>query len=1031
MADRDFDAVRQRQMVSECIKRTQDYSFFMRRAIDSNDLNTAIDRAIDMLKELKTNHLGPKSYYELYNKVHSELRYLEDFFVALNQNGTPMVKLYEQVQTCSTILPRLYLLITAGACYIRSGEAPACDVLSDLAEMAKGVQHPMRGLFLRSYLDHATKDKLPDEGSPYAGEGRGCVMDAVEFLLDNFVESNRLWVRMHVSGQKGTKKKDNERRDLRVLVGTNIERLSNLQGMDAELYKTCVLPRILEQCVTCRDTVAQSYLMDITIQAFPDDFHVSSLGIFLEAIGKLKEKVRVRPILESLMHRLTTYAETAGGLPIDVYTALAACAAHIVQERANFPLSEAVLLQSALANMASTCYPDRLDLVDGCLYAVTLAIVAKEIPAQGLPDVCIEPVTTLLDSLVTSMGIKALTLPHFGPLAKYLPAPAAKAVARNLIEKAMEEDTLTDATLADTLLAIAAPLLDELSNAGPGGTSPTVDEDLSLVARLIHTVPLEADTDVAFEVLSVFRRHMCQQTATASNPCPTTLVFALLNLAEITYRKESIHNKPIVTQPASPPPLLLLSPKSPSRTPVATSPLREMQPSDTFGSDSTLHVNVNAHSEISSKNTSSKVGMSPKLSAKAVQSPPKKVNAATAIGCMPSPTSIPGVDTEALKLDAVVIGSDGHDNGDLPSSGVEVQEHVDGSGVNESAEGSSVNEISEAELEVIRQVQRMKEAKAAAGAGVQPSTQQENTDAGANEAPSTQNVTPAVDTQAQQQPTSAPEVESDIVPPPELAVPAAPVVLRYSSKKVFQLVHEVVTGMAPQHPALAQKLFLESALAADRCVLTAILYEFLSQAFIIYEDDMADARNQLDSLISIISTLAATSSLSPEDHETLSTKAALHGARLLRRPDQCRAVALCTHLFWGPEAGETSGSVPGTSSRRDPQRVLECLQRALVIADVCMGSSAVPGASIVLFVEILNYYVYFFEANNAEIQPKYLSGLVALIREHLGGLDLMAPGRAEADAFFQRTLQHMRNMQAREDVPEPLRTSYAAVEIDP
>jgi len=31
-------------------------------------------------------------------------------------------------------------------------------------EMCRGVQHPIRGLFLRSYLSQVSKDKLPDIG---------------------------------------------------------------------------------------------------------------------------------------------------------------------------------------------------------------------------------------------------------------------------------------------------------------------------------------------------------------------------------------------------------------------------------------------------------------------------------------------------------------------------------------------------------------------------------------------------------------------------------------------------------------------------------------------------------------------------------------------------------------------------------------------------------------------------------------------------------------------------------------------------
>lgn len=62
-----------------------------------------------------------------------------------------------------------YLLCTVGSVYIKSKEAPAKDVLKDLVEMCRGIQHPVRGLFLRSYLAQVSRDKLPDIGSEYEG----------------------------------------------------------------------------------------------------------------------------------------------------------------------------------------------------------------------------------------------------------------------------------------------------------------------------------------------------------------------------------------------------------------------------------------------------------------------------------------------------------------------------------------------------------------------------------------------------------------------------------------------------------------------------------------------------------------------------------------------------------------------------------------------------------------------------------------------------------------------------------------------
>jgi hypothetical protein len=128
-------------------------------------------------------------------RTFDELRQLEVFFREEGKRGRLNADIYELVQHAGNILPRLYLLCTVGSVYIKSKEAPAKDVLKDLVEMSRGVHHPIRGLFLRSYLSQISRDKLPDVGSPYEGEG-GSVMDAVEFVLQNFTEMNKLWVRM-------------------------------------------------------------------------------------------------------------------------------------------------------------------------------------------------------------------------------------------------------------------------------------------------------------------------------------------------------------------------------------------------------------------------------------------------------------------------------------------------------------------------------------------------------------------------------------------------------------------------------------------------------------------------------------------------------------------------------------------------------------------------------------------------------------------------------------------------------------------
>lgn len=123
--------------------------------------------------------------------------------------------------------------------------------------MVKGVQQPTRGLFLRYYLLKMMKDILPDKGSDFEGEG-GDENDAINFILQNMSEMNRLWVRLqYLSTNINKEQRELERNELRVTVGENIIRLSNLNSLTFEVYNTVVLPRVLEIVVMCKDTMAQ------------------------------------------------------------------------------------------------------------------------------------------------------------------------------------------------------------------------------------------------------------------------------------------------------------------------------------------------------------------------------------------------------------------------------------------------------------------------------------------------------------------------------------------------------------------------------------------------------------------------------------------------------------------------------------------------------------------------------------------------------------------------------------------------------
>ena len=79
---------------------------------------------------------------------------------------------------------------------------------------------------------------------------------------------------------------------------------------------------------------------------------------------------------------------------------------------------------------------------------------------------------------------------------------------------------------------------------------------------------------------------------------------------------------------------------------------------------------------------------------------------------------------------------------------------------------------------------------------------------------------------------------------------------------------------------------------------------------------------------------------------------AQYANKLLKKPDQCRMVTLCSHLFWPrdipPPAVEGEEVEVPEQRYADCDRVLECMQRSLKIASVCNPN---------IFVEILDRLV--------------------------------------------------------------------------
>ncbi|KAI4788837.1 vacuolar protein sorting-associated protein 35, partial [Aureobasidium sp. EXF-8845] len=83
-------------------------------------------------------------------------------------------------------------------------------------------------------------------------------------------------------------------------------------------------------------------------------------------------------------------------------------------------------------------------------------------------------------------------------------------------------------------------------------------------------------------------------------------------------------------------------------------------------------------------------------------------------------------------------------------------------------------------------------------------------------------------------------------------------------------------------PDLALRLFISCGSVADQCGFEEVAYEFFAQAFTVYEESISDSRAQFQAICVVAQSLSGARNFSRENYDTLITKCALHGSKLLK-----------------------------------------------------------------------------------------------------------------------------------------------------
>ncbi|KAB8338781.1 hypothetical protein FH972_021726 [Carpinus fangiana] len=864
----------QARLLEDALGVVKQQTLMMRRCLETpGKLMDALKCCSTLVSELRTSSISPKQYYELYMAVFDALRHLS-VYLRDSHPVNHLADLYELVQYAGNIVPRLYLMITVGTVYMAIPDAPVKEIMKDMMEMSRGVQHPMRGLFLRYYLSGQARDYMPIG----TGDGpEGNLQDSISFILTNFVEMNKLWVRLqHQGHSREREQRTKERQELQLLVGSNLVRLSQLVDLDS--YKKVILQPLLEQVVQCRDVLAQEYLLEVITQVFPDEFHLHTLDQFLSATARLNPHVNVKAIVIGLMDRLSAYAarEAAPRSSDDKAKA---------EEEAISGLLERIKLQKEV-KPAEDAKADDSDRQGAGKEPQTNGTPAQEVTeeANANADGSDGQVNGDHKRKGVPEDVKLFEIFHEQVMnlatAQRLPIQDITALLVSLANLALNvhPDRLD---YLDQVLAYASEKTQQFTNSADLHSQQCQSNILNLLLSPIKTY---ASLFTAL-ALPHFVPLLQSQTYPTRRALAGEIARSLLRNQTKISTEENLESVLEI--------LKVLITEGQTQTGYPGGPTRRGQETDeTIEEQGWLARIVHL---IKSPNNETQL--------KLLQSARK----AYGEGGDRIRYTTPALTNSSLAL----------------ARRLKPREHLDD---NWKSQTQAVFKFTHALITTLY-------------------TRSSNSSA-------------------------------------TLAVTSS-------------------AAAASSAAELSLRLFLLAGSVADQVGFEEVAYEFFAQAFTVYEESVSDSRAQYQAVCCIAGSLHGTRNFSRDNYDTLITKCALHGSKLLKKPDQCRAVCAASHLWWSTEV-RGRGEEDPKDLYRDGKRVLECLQRALRVADACMDAAV----SVELFVEILNRYVYYFDQENDAVTTKYINGLIELIHSNLSTAEPSTAMDAPRK-HFERTLEYI------------------------
>ena len=296
----DESTIDQEGTLDLALKNVQRQIYHINNTIEQNNLRYCLKQAFIMLIELKSDYLTGDNYIQLFERVIPQLRKIQDFMKVEIGRGRLPEDIYESVQQCRVVIPRLYLVIISGVLYIEDQPKMCKELLDDLLELTKSIQSPLRAIFLRYFLLQNIMGKLPDEDNIYVREGGGTLQDSLAFLLKNLEEMNRSWIRIKKEADKLVAKK---------LMAQSLVVMTSLKGLTLDIYEKELLPKLIEIIFAYNDPLSQEFLLENIINIFPEDYNIKCMESILVTMSKLVEGVNIKKLFIVLLDKLSSYIE--------------------------------------------------------------------------------------------------------------------------------------------------------------------------------------------------------------------------------------------------------------------------------------------------------------------------------------------------------------------------------------------------------------------------------------------------------------------------------------------------------------------------------------------------------------------------------------------------------------------------------------------------------------------------------------------------------------------------------------------------